>query len=123
MQFKDVRVQKNMETKLWITLKAAMRADGWYVKKMHGSKFQSGLPDVLAGHIKHGTVFIELKIPPNTLSLRQQAEFRRMAQGGIRVYLIKSIEDYRSGVLLRAPNWTTSALFRKRQNIVPSGFF
>lgn len=54
---------------------------GTYARKIHGSVFQSGFPDIVACH--HGrSVWIEVKRPGQTPTALQAAELARWATAG-----------------------------------------
>lgn len=38
-----------------------LHTQGWHVERLVGMAFQSGLPDLLAGHVKFGMRFVEIK--------------------------------------------------------------
>ena len=42
---------------------AYLRAEGWFSKKMHGSQFQAGFPDLYATHKNYRVRLIEIKLP------------------------------------------------------------
>lgn len=104
LPIKKITSRGHPETDLWRALRTLMQRDGWYVKKMHGSKFQSGLPDVYASHRQFGERWIELKVDNNTLEQSQISEFGKMSAGGCRIFILRKISEY-PDVLFRAPNW------------------
>lgn len=97
-----------------------MIRDGWYVKKIHGSKYQSGLPDVYAHHLKFGGLWIELKHDKNKLEDSQVHEFALMSKHGARIFVIRDVKEYPE-VLYHAPNWGTYGSSQKHALVTPLG--
>ena len=93
MQYKKAREQP--EHREQERLRKYMATRGWYTKKLHGGKYQSGLPDLLAMHCIHGIKWIEMKVPGEKLRASQIAEFARFEKCGQEVYILESIEHYR----------------------------
>jgi len=105
-------------TKVVRPLMLLMRARGWYVKKIHGSQYQSGLPDLFAAHPKYGSRWIECKWGNNFLSAAQIKEFAAMDKAGVGIWVLRSPDEY--DILLKPANWRksgTRALFKRNQPI------
>jgi hypothetical protein len=103
MELKKKRQRLNPETKATKGLKDLMVAHGWSFVKIHGNKYQMGLPDVYAYHIRHGYRWIEVKIAPNFLEHTQVVRFKDMSRQGIGVWILRGREDY--DLLFRPPNY------------------
>lgn len=71
-----------------------MEREGWWVKKIHGSIYQIGLPDLIAIHPVYGTKWIEMKVFPNKLENSQKKLFGEMQRHGAKVYILRGVEDY-----------------------------
>lgn len=88
-----------------------MRGKGWYVKKLHGSMFQSGLPDLFTAHLKFGQRLIECKHPSccklefGGLSPSQRASFQELTDYGVQIWILTGPEEYMK--LFEPPNWKT----------------
>ena len=97
-----------------------MLRDGWYVKKTHGSKYQSGLPDVYCSHMRFGVLWIETKVRNNRLEDSQILEFTLMSKAGSRIFVIRHLHEY-PDVLHRSPNWGTYGSSIKSALVFPKG--
>lgn len=85
-----------------------MRARGWYVKKMHGSAFQSGFPDYFCCHSKYGIRLVELKDPNRKgepFTGAQLAEFPKMSANGAPIYVITAATETEYDKLFKPQNW------------------
>lgn len=116
----------NPETILTNKIRDHLQAKGWYTKKLHGSKFQHGLPDLLVSKIGFGTRFIEVKTPSRSrqkfggLSPRQLKEFNLMDSAGCKIYIINDVFRCHK-VLEGPPNWKVYALGGSKA-VNPIGF-
>lgn len=72
---------------------AEAKRRGWWAKKIHGSAFQSGLPDVLC--IKHGAaVWLEVKRPGQRPTPHQEATMAEISRvGGALCYVVTSRQE------------------------------
>lgn len=105
-------------------LRNKLEADNWYVRKLHGSKFQANLPDLICFHSVHGVIFIECKIPGAKLTPGQMFEFHRMHKFGAKIFVLHDEKDFGllfKGGQLAAPNWINYAC-RPTNNTLPSRF-
>lgn len=84
-------------------LRQYMEVQGWYIKKLHGSKFQSGLPDLICFHPVYGIRLIETKAPGMKLRDSQRDEFLRITKAGGKIWVCEDEKHY--GRLLKEPNW------------------
>jgi hypothetical protein len=71
-----------------------MIRDGWWIRKLHGNVFQSGLPDYVAAHRIYGMCFIETKAPGGFLSETQRYEFMRWHKVGVKIFVVHDEKDY-----------------------------
>jgi hypothetical protein len=82
---------------------------GWYVKKMHGSQFQAGFPDLWCCHSRYEPRLIECKIEGRPFTRAQIIEFPKMIMHGAKIWLIE-------GTDFRGPNGK-EALLRAYQKL------
>lgn len=75
-------------------LRRYMENKGWMVKKLHGGKYQSGLPDLVAFHAIHGLRWIETKNIGGKLRVSQRELFADMALHGQKVFILHDQTDY-----------------------------
>jgi len=96
MNYKRPRntVRTGPEAKGALRLRRYMEARGWMIKKLHGGKYQSGLPDLLCLHILHGLRWIETKAPKEKLRYSQEIFFAKMNKYGQKVYVLRDEKDY-----------------------------
>lgn len=96
MDFKLPRntVRSGPEAKGSARLQLYMRGRGWFVKKLHGGKYQSGLPDLIAMHSIHTLRWIETKAPGEKLRHSQISMFKMFNRYGQKVYVLEDEKDY-----------------------------
>ncbi len=106
MKYKKPRrtVRTGPEDKGSRRLRLKMQTEGWYVKKLHGGKYQSGLPDLVAMHPIHGLRWIEMKAPGGKLRSSQIHTFNLFEKHGQEVYVLESEKDYRK-LFNKKGNW------------------
>ena len=91
---------------------------GWYCIKLHGNKYQSGLPDLMCINKYHGIIFIECKKPGGVLSDVQIAVFNKMSKHGAKIWILHDEHDL--DCLYKNPNWQS---FLKTGLLpIPKGF-
>jgi len=79
---------------------------GWFVKVIHGSVFQSGLPDLFACQRKYGSRWIEVKNPLSYKFQPTQLEvFPRMMSEGVGVWVLVAATQVEYDKLFKPPNW------------------
>ncbi len=89
-------------------IKIYFKARGWYVKKLHGNVYQSGMPDLYLAHKSYGSRWIEVKTPRGRLEASQVENFHLMAAAGVGVWILtKMDEDDYKRVLMSPANWHT----------------
>jgi len=96
MEFKQPRntVRSGPEAKGASRLILYMRTKGWWCKKLHGGKYQSGLPDLVAMHPIYGIKWIETKADGGKLRSSQITMFKMFNQYGQKVFVLESEKDY-----------------------------
>lgn len=94
MNFKHSSSRSQPEQASSIRLRRYMKAQGWYVKKIHGGKYQSGLPDLYCHHPQHGHRWIETKVPKGKLSDSQIQEFTRLHKACDKIYVLEDETHY-----------------------------
>lgn len=99
----EKRPRKNIETKNSNRIRNVLRTHGWYTKKVHGGKYQSGLPDILCIHPKHGTIWIETKVKGQRLRQSQVMEFNKMTKAGAKIFVLH--DDTEISIIFGRPNW------------------
>lgn len=96
MDYKQPRknVKTGPEAAGAMRLRRYMLARGWYSKKLHGGKYQSGLPDNVYMHSLHGLKWIETKAPGEWLRPSQVKCFGEFEKYGQQVYVLEDEQDY-----------------------------
>lgn len=72
---------------------AYLRQQKWFVFKLHKSKAQAGLPDLMVIKRPFGIKFIEVKTSKGRLSQRQKTIFSRLLQEKVSLYIFTSVND------------------------------
>ncbi len=80
-----------------------MRARGWGIWKIGGSKYTVGWPDYYAYHPQHGHRWIETKTKTGKLEPSQKIRFRELTDKGDKVYVLTDEKHYDR--LFKEPNW------------------
>lgn len=73
-----------------------LRDKGWHVENIHGSMFQSGLPDLFACSSKYGMRWIEVKLPQmkgSRFTAAQIEKFPKLEANGCPVYILTAATD------------------------------
>lgn len=81
---------------------------GWIVKLIHGSMYQSGLPDIYATHKRHGPRWIEVKLPNMDGSRWTKAQlenFPLLSENGTGIWVLTADTDHEYKKLFDKPNW------------------
>jgi len=96
MKFKPPKnnVRSGPEAKGASRLCMYMRGEGWYLKKLHGGYYQSGMPDYVAWHPLHGQRWIETKAPGGKISKVQFDMFKLMERYGQEVFILEDEKHY-----------------------------
>lgn len=87
---------------------AKLEGRGWYVKIIHSSLYQSGIPDLLCTHKQHGIRFVEVKLPDmrgSRWTNAQKKTFPELSANGCPIWVLvsDSEEEYRK--LFMPENW------------------
>jgi len=80
-----------------------MRSKGWYITKLHGGPYQSGLPDAYCYHHIHGHRWVETKAPKGKLRASQVKKFGELTDAGDKVFVLEDYTHYER--LFREHNW------------------
>lgn len=91
------------EQKISQAIKTYLEVRGWKLIKLHGNKFQSGLPDYIALYPDGTLKWIEIKTSVGRLSPRQKTVFDLLDRFGQPIYVLTSVEEIH--YLFRSPNW------------------
>lgn len=93
----------NEEEKIQNKIRAKMEEEGWLTEKMHGNKFQSGIPDLYCYHPEHGHKWVEVKTAKGYLTSAQGAKFKNWEKYDLGVYILISFKEI--PLLKGKPNW------------------
>lgn len=97
MQPKKLQRVSRENTEVRDPLKRLLQLRGWYVKVLHGNKYQSGLPDLYATHKVHGTRFIECKLPGmvgSAFTKAQREVFPKLIDNGTSIWILVAATEY-----------------------------
>lgn len=87
-------------------LRAELHARGWWTTKIHGGRFQSGLPDLYCFHPEHGERWVEVKRPTKgRLTDKQLVRFPQMDAAGVGIWILTGHDEEQIGFLFCPPNW------------------
>jgi hypothetical protein len=85
-----------------------LRDRGWFVKVIHGSTFQTGLPDLYACKRAYGSRWIEIKNKSSYKFMPSQLEtFPRLASEGVGIWILVDATEDEYQKLFGPPNWWT----------------
>ena len=94
------------EAKIEQAVMKALRNIEWFVKKIHGNAYQSGLPDLFAAHASYGQRWIEIKYIENySFTKAQQQDFPKLMAAGVGIWILTSDEVSELAKLFKPPNW------------------
>lgn len=85
-----------------------LRAREWYVMVMHGSMFQSGVPDLYATHTLYRARWIEVKLPDmkgSHFTPRQREVFPKLCAHGAGVWVLTGATESEYRKLFKTANW------------------
>lgn len=101
----DFQDKDPLERQIQIEIENKLRVMEWFVQRMHGSMFQSGVPDIYAHHVRYGGRWIEVKRPKGyRFTPAQTLKFPLMAGHGIPIHICTSAEQI-PALLFSPPNW------------------
>ena len=94
------------EAKIEKKVIAKLREYEWFVKKLHGNAYQSGLPDLFAAHARYGQRFIEIKyIEKFSFTQAQQQDFPALQAAGVGIWILTDDTVGELAKLFKPPNW------------------
>jgi len=74
-----------------------LKLHDWYVKVMHGTAFQSGLPDLFCTHVSYGMRWVEVKVPVGGKFTRAQyVTFPKLVEHGTPVWILTGPHEYQA---------------------------
>jgi len=81
-------------------------ARGWFVQRMVGHMWQSGVPDLYIGHPSWGQRWVEVKVKSHyTFTKAQRIKFPQFEQHGIGIWILVAATEEEYDKLFQAPNW------------------
>jgi len=101
----DFQDKDPLEKAIQIQVEDKLRVMDWFVQRLHGSMYQSGVPDIYAHHIRYGGRWIEIKKPTGyKFTAAQYEKFPRMASHGVSIHICTSVEQI-PALLFQPANW------------------
>ena len=95
---------KGPEAEIQRKVIAALEADGWYVKVLHGDLYQHGFPDLFACKKNEGFRFVEIiRTAGSRWTAAQYECFPRLASEGVGIWVLTSPNQI--SLLNKEPNW------------------
>jgi len=83
-----------------------LEARGWHIERVIGNAFQSGLPDLYAGHKEFGQRWIEVKNASDYIFTRaQKLKFPVLDHYGIGIWVLVEATEEEYDKLFSTPNW------------------
>lgn len=108
MQTPKLYDAKGPEAKIQTALIKFLLEREWYVKVLHGSVYQSGMPDLFACKRRFGSRFIEVKNPEKYAFTAAQLEtFPRLMAEGVGVWVLTAATQTEYDKLFKPPQWFT----------------
>ncbi|MFA5758467.1 MAG: hypothetical protein WC942_03725 [Clostridia bacterium] len=108
MEKKTIRPRKGPEAKIQDDIIKFLTLRGWWVKIIHGSTFQNGLPDLFAAKRSCGSRWIEVKNPEGYRFTGAQMEtFPIMSAMGVGIWILTAATEREYNKLFLPPNWWT----------------
>lgn len=94
------------ESRIQTKIINALKARNWFVKNMHGGKFQSGVPDLYATHSTYGQRWIEVKHPiRGRFTNAQIVEFPKFCAFGAGIWVLTAATTDQLELLNRPYNY------------------
>lgn len=97
------RSTKGPEAKVEASIIRFLEGRGWYVRRIHGSSYQAGLPDLMACHPRYGIRLIEVKDPNRRgrmFTPAQENTFPKLIRHGAPVLVLDGIDTYKYQIVL-----------------------
>lgn len=89
---------------------------GWIVKIMHGSLYQSGIPDLYCTHLRHGPRWIEVKLPNmegSRWTNAQRVTFPLLGNNGTSIWILTAANESEYKKLFMPDNWLEYFLLKE----------
>jgi hypothetical protein len=85
-----------------------LKDHGWWVKIMHGSVYQTGVPDLFCAKRTNGTRWVEIKNPISyKFTPAQIQDFHAMSAQGVGIWILTAATEQEYNKLFLPPNWWT----------------
>lgn len=108
MEAKRLQAKHGPEYYIRAKVITLLQGRGWIVRIVHGSLYQSGLPDLYATHKQYGPRWIEVKLP-NMIGSRwtaaQQKTFPELSSNGSPIWIMVSDSESEYRKLFQPENW------------------
>lgn len=104
---KKLRKQDNPEFRIQSAIIKMLRLKGWYVKRMPGGMFLSGVPDLYATHKVYGARWVEVKRPNmegSRFTAAQVKEFPKLISHGAGVWVLTAATEVEYRKLFKTCN-------------------
>lgn len=96
------------EDKIRDNIKKFLEGLGWYVKIIHGGKYQDGLPDLYCTHRKYGIRWVEVKLPGmkgSSFTKSQKVTFPKLSDNGTPIWVLTAPTETEYAKLFKQENW------------------
>ncbi len=101
-----IRAKRGPEAKIQEAIIKFLREREWFVKVLHGSTFQFGLPDLFIAKRKYGSRWVEVKnLESYAFTAAQLETFPKMAAEGIGIWILTAATEAEYKKLFLPPNW------------------
>ena len=100
--------KKGPESKIQTAITKKLKILGWYVKVVHGSMYQSGLPDLFTTHSRYGARWIEVKKPNmkgSYFTPAQMDTFPKMIANGTDIWILTGDSNFEFDKLFKPGNF------------------
>ena len=106
MKSKNFRPKHGPEYFIQRDIIAMLRNKGWYVVRIPGGSYLSGMPDLYASHSKYGIRWIEVKQPLQyDFTSAQLDRFPKLSANGTRIWILVAATEAEYQKLFKEPNW------------------
>lgn len=83
-----------------------LQGRGWLCEIMVGNQFQKGVPDLFIGHLRHGSRWIDTKVPGKyTFTKAQIDKWPKWEQVGVGIWIITAATEEEYAKLFQPPNF------------------
>jgi hypothetical protein len=106
-QFQPKKTRRNGPEQLILDkVRDALTLRGWFIIKLHGSMYQSGLPDLYCTHKTYGMRFVEVKNPlAFSFTVAQKDIFPKLIANGTGVWVLVSDSEEELQKLFKPHNY------------------